>query len=314
MCSTGYPNAIGSLKMKELYAKTPWRSQIKWLDTALRNGFSRNEALLFFKSNANHDFKLTRDDSQFRPILGRKMKSCQFDILVQRSASQFMMFINTNSRKGYAYEMKNKGGSEVLAALKRHIAKVGQIAELSSDQDKAYLSDMVQKFILENHIDHFSTEEKNHHKLGLINRFIGTLRNLNSKRNFTEARMNELVSEYNDSRHRAINKAPNQFTETDEIKYVADKLNEDDAKNILGLKPGDHVKVLNEHLFKKRRNYSDEVYRLNSKDGNQYIVEAEDKSVMTYPRHKLKLVALRHDQRSVSGGAIGKSLNDAKRG
>jgi hypothetical protein len=117
--------------------------------------------------------------------------------------------------------------------------------------------------------------------------------------------MNELVSEYNSSRHAAINKAPDQFTETDEIKYIANKLNEDDAKNILDLKPGDHVKVLNEQLFKKRRNYSEEVYQLNSKDGNQYIVEAEDKSVMAYPRHKLKLV---------SGGIIGKSLNESKRG
>jgi hypothetical protein len=103
--------------MKELYAKTPWRLQTKWLDAALRFGFNQNEALLFFKSNANHDFKLTRDDSQFRPIFGRKMKSFQFDTLVQRGASQFLMFINTNSRKGYAYEMKNKGASEVLSAF-----------------------------------------------------------------------------------------------------------------------------------------------------------------------------------------------------
>jgi hypothetical protein len=182
---------------------------------------------------------------------------------------------------------------------------VGQIAELSSDEDKAYISDIVQKFILENHIDHFTTEEKNHHKLGHINRFIGTLRNLNSERNFTEARMDELVSEYNASRHKAINKAPNQFTETDEVRNITDKLNEDDAKNILDLKPGVHVKVLDEQLFKKRHNYSDEIYRLNSKDRHHYIVEAEDKSVMASPRHKLKLV---------SGGILGKSLKDAKRG
>jgi hypothetical protein len=81
------------------------------------------------------------------------------------------------------------------------------------------------------------------------------------------------------------------------VKYIADKLNLNDAFDDQGSKPGDNVKVLKEQIFKKRRNYSDEVYRLNSKDGNQYIVEAEDKSFMAYIRHKLKLV---------SGGKIGR--------
>jgi hypothetical protein len=61
------------------------------------------------------------------------------------------------------------------------------------------------------------------------------------------------------------------------VKYIAHKLNLNDAIDDQGPKPGDIVKVLNEQTIKKRRNYSNETYRLNSKDGNQYIVEAEDK-------------------------------------
>jgi hypothetical protein len=95
--------------------------------------------------------------------------------------------------------------------------------------------------------------------------------------------MQELIIEYNSSRHSGIATSPDNFTETDEVKYIAHKLNLNDAIDDQGPKPGDHVKVLDEQIFKKRRNYCDEVYRLNSKDGNQYIIKAEDKSVMAYP-------------------------------
>jgi transposase InsO family protein len=170
--------------MEKFYAKTPWRTQSKWIDADLRNGCNRKEALKFFKSHANHDFKIKRDDSQFRPIFARKTKSYQMGKLVQAKSNPFLIFINVYSRKAYAYSMKNKSAGEVLDALNKHLEKVGQITELSSDQDTAYLSDIVQKFILENHIDHFTTEEKNYHKLGIINRLIKTLRDLNTERNF----------------------------------------------------------------------------------------------------------------------------------
>jgi hypothetical protein len=72
--------------------------------------------------------------------------------------------------------MKNKSAAEVLKAFQAHLNKVRPITRLTSDEDAAYLSKEVQDFMLSNHINLFTTEENNHHILGIINRFIKNFR------------------------------------------------------------------------------------------------------------------------------------------
>jgi hypothetical protein len=85
-----------------------------------------------------------------------------------------------------------------------------------------------------------------------------------------------------------------------------DKMNETREKEAVGLPEGSLVKIRNEGSFQKRRmNYSKDAYKINSRDGNQYIVEAKDKSFGRYPLYKLH---------SVDNGTLAKSLKDDKYG
>jgi hypothetical protein len=291
--------------MDKLFHQFPWRSKTKWLDAASRHGFEKIDAEKYYKT-IDHDFKLKRHDQEFLPIFSRKPKCYQFDTLIQSKGHPWLIFINTNSRKGYAYPMKNKSSKEVLEALRSHLARVGAVTELESDEDPSYLSAEVQDFMLENHINHITTEENNHHILGIINRFTKTIRDLNQDRDITDENMNSIIEEYNSSKHSSIDKAPDKFDHKDEVNWMNDKMNETHNKESVGLPEGSLVKLLNEGSFQKRRmNYSKDSYRINSRDGHQYIVEAGDKSVGRYPGYKLK---------SVGRGKLAETMNDDKYG
>jgi hypothetical protein len=114
--------------------------------------------------------------------------------------------------------------------------------------------------------------------------------------------MGSIISEYNSSKHSSIDKAPNNFDHRDEVSYINDKINETHNKEGVGLPKGSLVKILNEGSFKKKRmNYSKDSYRINSRDRNQYIVEAAYMSVGRYPGYKLK---------AVGRGKLAKTLSD----
>jgi hypothetical protein len=254
-----------------------------------------------------HDFKIRRHDKDYIPIFARKPNTFQMDTLIQSNLPPFLIFINVNSRKGYAYPMKNKSSTEVLRALVKHMNRVNSISELTSDEDSAYLSQEFQNYLLNHHINHHTTEENNHHILGIINRFIKTLRDLNDSRDFTPAIMTNILREYNKSPHSSINKSPNSFNSNDEINYVGKKLEQTDS--ILSddrFTPGASVRILDDSKFQKKRlNYSKNLFKINAKDGYNYIVEAKDKSVLRFPKHMLM---------PDSRGAFAETLANDKKG
>ena len=87
--------------------------------------------------------------------------------------------------------MMNKGSVEVLKALEKFVNEIGDVKVLTSDQDSAYLSNTVLTFLREKGIAHKPAEDNNHNVLGIINRFMRTLRDLNNGEDFAEERMNE---------------------------------------------------------------------------------------------------------------------------
>jgi hypothetical protein len=100
--------------------------------------------------------------------------------------------------------------------------------------------------------------------------------------------MNSIIDEYNSSKHSSIKKAPDNFKPIDETDWMNKKMNETYQKELVGLPESSMVKILNEGAFaKKRLNYSRDSYKINSRDGHQYIVEAKDNSVGRYPCYKL---------------------------
>lgn len=293
--------------MDKLFKKYPFRSERKFIPIAIENGFTKQEAKEFL-STLSHDVKFNPRE-YYLPIYSEYRDAYQFDTLVQTAGASpryFLVFININSRKLYVYPMKDKGTKQVLSTLERFYQEVGKISNLTSDQDKAYLSDGVLMFMKEHNIDYRTTAEHDHNRLGIINRVIRTLRDMNHDRDFTIESMNRCVEGYNNSIHSSTGKKPNSFNSKDEERYINKmRLVTDERRSVL--KPGTHVRTVVPKGFEKRRSaISEDAYVVDSIQGNKYMIRAKDNSIALYPRHKLVV-----SNRKIK---IGDTLDDDKRG
>ena len=275
--------------LQELFDKYPWRTARKFIPLAKRHGFDEREAKKFLKEQAYHDVKYKKP--QYQHIFnkyGDSRPSYQFDTLIQQRGSPFLVFININTRKAYAYKMHDKGKASVLDALNRFIADAPNVAILTSDRDRSYLSDDVLQFLTDHHIEYHTTHNNNHNILGIINRLMRTLRDMNNERDFTEEKMHELIEEYNNSPHKGIDyKTPNDINSLDEKEYVERKLQQQTSTN--RFKEGDRVRLFLDKnpLVKRRGNLSKESYIVDGRDRNQIIIRAKDGSIDTYPIYRL---------------------------
>ena len=179
--------------------------------------------------------------------------------------------------------MKGKGTDEVLNALNQFINEVPDVVSILSDQDKAYLSPKVLTFMKSHNINYKTTQDNDHNKLGIINRFMRTIRDLRSR---NMADIPDVVKAYNNIPHVSLNnKAPNKFTEEDEQKYIKAQ----EQVNPYNFKPNDRVRlVLDKNpLQKNRTNLSKVSYNIDSLAGNQFVIKAADDSIDTVPGYKI---------------------------
>ena len=290
--------------MKSLFKKYPFKSPKKFIPLAIEHGFTKSDATKFL-NKLSHDIKFTRQIDTMLPIYSEHPGGFQFDTLIQTSKAKpryFLVFININSRVIHTYPMEFKNSESVLNALKQFLNDVPDVHSLTSDQDKAYLSNSITNLLLEHQIDHQTTLKNDHNRLGIINRVIKTLRDINHERDFTLKSMKHAVNAYNNSIHSSIGMKPNSFSETNESSYVNKmKTITDDRKAKYILKPGQRVRIMTEQQFgKKRLNLTPESYIIDSFYHNKYIVKAKDNSVSEYPRYRLF---------PVTNSKIAKSLN-----
>ncbi len=300
--------------LDQLYTANPWKTVGKFFPIASKFGYSKAQVQQFLRDRVVHDKQRLNPRRYHLPIFGKQFGSYQFDTLVQSRGSSvpaFLVLININSRKGYAIPMSNKGSSEVLSALNHFfsVADVKPVA-MTSDQDPAYLTEAVTNFFIEHEIDYRTTEDNNHNILGVINRFIRTLRDLNASRDFTVESMTKVIDAYNSTKHRSTGIAPNDFTEADNDAYVIKMLEQTEAvqsQNDFRLQPGDKVRIVLEKavIGKKRANLSQDHYLVDSISGNGYLIKAADDSVGYYPRHRLV---------KNGDGKFAATLNNDKRG
>ena len=278
--------------MKALYEQFPFKSVRKFVPLAIKHGFTKQQAIEFL-NGLTHDKRFSLQREMMLPIFSRHKNGFQMDTLVQSkdaSPRYFLILININSRKLFAYPMNNKDSSSVLSALKQFISESPQIHSITSDQDKAYLSPQVIKFMIDNKIDYQTTFTNDHNRLGIINRAIKTLRDINQERDFTNESMKKALDAYNNSIHSSTDKEPNEFSSTDEEHYIQSMIHETDEKaNKFNLQNNTHVRIMNppELMKKKRMNLTNEAYKVAYKTGNKYVIKALDNTVSEYPRYRL---------------------------
>ena len=309
--------------MKALFKQYPFRSQAKFVPIAVDHGFTKNEAKQFLKQNVAHDKRYTVQRHLMRPIYSNTPGAYQFDTLVQSKSADppyYLIAVNVNTRKAYAYPMKSKDSSSVLRALTSLSTDTNMDASnpesqglraLTSDQDAAYLTQPILSFMTSHNIDYRTTQDHDHNRLAIINRFIRTLRDLNgNKRDLSESKMIKLLKAYNDTIHSSTQKVPSKMTNEDEKAYIDDKREETDIVRLMShIDTDSTVRVMNPRnsMKKRRRQLTIDTYQVASSGAN-VLLKAADDSVATIPRHRLHLAPI------TIATPLAKTLDDAKRG
>ena len=268
----------------ELHNKYKWKSIDKFMPLAKRYGFDANDVKQYFKTHVIHDER--PPPPKFMHIYSKTSGAWNFDTFINKP--NYLIFININTRKAYAYPLQGKGAKTVLNALTQFIHDEPDVKSLTSDQDPAYLSKDVLTFMKEHNINYRTTEDNNHNVLGIINRFMRTIRDIadDENKDISPVEMELIIDIYNNSPHKSLNnKSPNEITKEDEQEYITKQHD----NNPYDFKPNDRVRIVKakEPLSKKRSNLTKEVYIVDSRDGNQFIVKAKDNSVDKYPGYRL---------------------------
>lgn len=257
-----------------------------------------------YEKNVIHDKYKVEQRQYMLPIYSTTGSAYQFDTMFNGKNGNppaFLIIININSRRGYAYPMMNKGSKEVIKALNLFLQEAyPKPTDMTSDQDSAYLSNDITKWMLDNEIQHYTTTEHNHNVLGIINRFIKTLRDMldnnagpNEQNKFTNFTMQEIIAKYNTTPHSAIMKlAPNDFDDDANKAYIAYMMRKEAMirdRPGFRLVPGQGVRTVHErnYLGKKRRNVSKVRYSVVGPVGSGVLIKAGDSSVAKFPRYKL---------------------------
>lgn len=244
------------------------------------------------------------------PIYSTDMGAYQFDTFENPGGTPpyFLLFINVNSRKGYAFPMSEKNSNNVLSAMQKFISQAtGEMKPtiLTSDEDPAYTTQNVRDLLVSHNIEHMTTQKYNHNILGIINRFCRTIRTmlhmkLNLKEGektppFTADTMRQIINDYNTEYHSSTQQKPDDFTEKDNEEYIKkQRLKEEYVRknNLYNLRPGQKVQVIVEPRTwgkgnQQRRHLDPSYYTVDSVDTSAYLLRAKDGSVARYPRYQI---------------------------
>ncbi len=291
--------------IEELHHFFPWKTPSKFVPLAKRYGFTEEAALNYLKKVV-HDVKVPK--AKFMNIYSKHSGGYQMDTFINdktKDGLNYLMLININTRKAYSYPMKGKGAKEVAKALNKFFEEEPDVYSITSDQDAAYLSNDVLQLMKTHDIIYNTTEDNNHNVLGIINRFMRTIRDMvGENRYIGEQEMNGLIDSYNNSPHRSLDyKIPNEMTEKDEKEYVKTK----SQNNPYDFKPNDRVRIIQaKEPFSKRRNrVSKEAYILDSKAGNQFIIKSKDESIDKLPGYRLIKTQNKNIAQTLKGGKRG---------
>ncbi len=278
------------VSLSALHKRYPFKSFKKFYPIAKENGYTKQQTQSYLDSLV-HDQHVPEQRSMFLPIYSEHPGAYQFDTLINPKCNPpyFLIIININTRKLYAYPMSSKSSEAVFEALTSFINEVKVVTNLTSDQDRAYLSKPIIDFMIEHKIDYRTTTPHDHNRLGIINRAIRTIRDLADVRKLTTASMKKLLDAYNNSIHSSIQCKPNSMTDTDEQHYIHKMRAITDTKHSqFNLPKGSYVRTVQPKTFAKRRsNISNQSYVVDDLIGNKYIIKAKDHSVAEYPRHQL---------------------------
>jgi hypothetical protein len=222
--------------------------------------------------------------------------------------------INVNTRYAYAYPMKNKSADEILKCLNEWAAKVkGKIAYISCDNEAGWSGHAVENWLTQRKIKMKIINSDRHTALGIVDRFIRELRDMNAKsskesggadsserkyRDFNVKRMNKLIDIHNTSVHSATEMTPAKMESSEKLQkeYIIKKVYEANRREKLSdfdLSIGTWVRfMIPKHMMKKHRyQFSDDIVQITGTEGRAYVCSTRNGEKMTFARWRLLAVS-----------------------
>ena len=218
------------------------------------------------------------------------------------------IFIGTNNHYAVALPLKDKRATSIRETLREFIERYHP-SKLTSDEEPGFVEKNNIKLLTDNDVSMHIVTDQNHSSLGIIDRFIRTLRDMNiptekgSKQStddkyrwFSVKRMSKLVGIYNNTYHSRIKCTPQEMLDNPNLekeyifKQLAKKEKQETIKD-LHLHEGSFVRYIMPRANgkKKRFQFSRECYKIESVNGNMYTLIAQDGTVRDFPRFKIIL-------------------------
>lgn len=207
----------------------------------------------------------------------------------------YHIFINVNTRKAFIEDLPTKTAVDVKKSIKKFLSKT-KCKKLISDAESAFSSDEVLNFLKSKGVDVQINDEQNHKTLGIIDRFIRTIRDKwGSNKPIDNNSIKKIIAVYNNTVHSATGLKPNDMDKKHEIAYIMSciKKQEGIVNNIdYNLNVGDFVRLIKQtdSMTKKRRTITKHYYTVDSINKNRIVIMARDGSTQTVSRSDCILI------------------------
>lgn len=231
-----------------------------------------------------------KDDDQLHNITVPSCGYLYLDIVVMTNEKRqnkgynyILLILDAYSRMAWCVPLKKKTTEETTEVmriwLKENDKKPNEIELITTDNGGEFMSNAFKRLMKEYEITHKTVEVGDHFSLGLVDRFVRTLRQKilaywleNDTLNWIDG-IDDIVREYNNTVHKTIDAKPISV-------WMGKKEPKRKIKIVDELEDGQHVRVLvKKDLFEKKsqtQNWSSNVYSVKEKDGNKYLLNEID--------------------------------------
>lgn len=246
-----------------------------------------------FRVKHHHDGHITA----FDPFERVQIDICVMDKFGKSNHGfkYILFFVDVFTRKGYGIPMKTKNIQDTSQALETFCENYFIPQILNCDNDSSFMGRDFQKVIERFNIMMIENDVGNHRQLGIVDRFIETIKNKIYKyfkyyntTNWLDA-LPSILKAYNSTPHSALDgiRPENAHLHTNEIRISQmniDKDNEtgDIASSQSKFKVGDKVRKKVKVVIKNRSfnpSYSTEIFTIEKVNGNRIFLEGLTKPV-----------------------------------
>ena len=237
-------------------------------DAVKKDGVTLKQVKEFIqKQETTQVFKKPKQIKHYFPIVAKhKYEILQIDLVDMSDISSanenykfLLVAVDVFSRQAFVVPMKNKSAPSIVESF-NEIIDVTEPTMINSDNGKEWINGDFKKLLRERGITINYVEVGDHHKMGIVDRFVRTLREKINKYctmyNTTKYInvLPQIIHGYNNTYHSGIKKAPNKVEDDDD--EVLESMNQKymkAKKEETKFKDGDVVRyIINRKAFEKR--------------------------------------------------------------